>query len=39
MLHFVDQLIEELDIKSKSGVLDLGLYMSFFTFDVMGELG
>ena len=37
VLKVVDELITEL--KRHKGVVDIGLYMSFFTFDIMGELG
>lgn len=38
VLHFVDALIAELK-QQCNDVIDLGLYMSFFTFDIMGDLG
>ena len=38
VLRIVDDLIDEL--KNHVGkVTDLGLYMAFFTFDIMGDLG
>ncbi|KAF2802071.1 cytochrome P450 [Mytilinidion resinicola] len=39
VMHFVDELIREVTERSKEGVVDLGLYLSFFTFDIMGDLG
>jgi cytochrome P450 len=39
VMHFVDELIRELTERSKEGVVDIGLYLSFFTFDIMGDLG
>jgi cytochrome P450 len=39
VMHFVDELIRELAEQSKNGVVDIGLYLSFFTFDIMGDLG
>jgi cytochrome P450 family 628 len=39
VMHFVDELIRELTEQSKKGVVDIGLYLSFFTFDIMGDLG
>jgi len=40
VLHYVDKLLDALarELKKNNGVVDLGLYFSFFTFDVMGEL-
>lgn len=38
VLHFVDELITELKAQS-GGPVDIGLYFSFFTFDIMGDLG
>lgn len=38
ILQFVDELIKELK-KHGTEVVDLGLYMSSFTFDIMGDLG
>ena len=40
VLHFVDELIAGMDQqRQKGGVVDLGLYFSFFAFDIMGDLG
>ena len=40
VLRYIDVLTKALRERSNGGkVIDLGLYMSFFTFDVMGELG
>ena len=39
VMHFVDELIRELTEQSKNGVVDIGLCLSFFTFDIMGDLG
>jgi cytochrome P450 len=40
VLRYIDVLTKAFRERSKGGkVIDLGLYMSFFTFDVMGELG
>lgn len=39
VMYFVNELIREVRERSKDGVVDLGLYLSFFTFDIMGDLG
>jgi cytochrome P450 len=39
MLHFVNELIETLNKVKEEGPVDIGLYLSFFTFDIMGDLG
>jgi cytochrome P450 len=39
VLHFVGELIRELNEVRKDGPVDIGLYFSFFTFDIMGDLG
>lgn len=41
VMHFVDefQLIRESTGQSKNGVVDIGLYLSFFKFDIMGDFG
>jgi len=39
VLYFVNELIRELGEVRKAGPVDLGLYFSFFTFDIMGDLG
>ncbi|OCK79910.1 cytochrome P450 [Lepidopterella palustris CBS 459.81] len=39
VLHHVNELVAELSKIPENEVVDLGLYFSFFTFDVMGDLG
>jgi len=40
VLEYVDKLIQSLEkeIEKGGGIVDIGIYFSFFTFDVMGEL-
>jgi cytochrome P450 len=38
VLGFVEMLIKSLEREGLKGPVDIGMYASFFTFDVMGDL-